>query len=190
MRAVLIEALVIGLLASIVGILLGLGLAEGLFWLFDQVGFTLPNSGLLQTRTIIVALIVGVLVTVIASLRPARRATRVPPIAAVREGARCRRTFLSLPGPSARRCSASRASRCSPAACSARALHDAAAPGHGRRRRADLLRGRVLLGPARDAALARPGRPGGKVRGRSGDPRARECDAEPPAHLPRRPPRS
>ncbi len=88
MRAVLIEALVIGLLASIIGILLGLGLAKGLFWLFDQVGFTLPNSGLLlQTRTIIVALIVGVLVTVIASLRPARRATRVPPIAAVREGA-------------------------------------------------------------------------------------------------------
>jgi putative ABC transport system permease protein len=88
MRAVLIEALVIGLLASIIGIVLGLGLAKGLFWLFDQVGFTLPNSGLLlQTRTIIVALIVGVLVTVIASLRPARRATRVPPIAAVREGA-------------------------------------------------------------------------------------------------------
>jgi putative ABC transport system permease protein len=88
MRAVLLEALVIGLVASVVGILLGLALARGLFWLFEQVGFTLPNSGLLlQTRTVIVAMIVGVLVTVIASLRPARRATRVPPIAAVREGA-------------------------------------------------------------------------------------------------------
>jgi putative ABC transport system permease protein len=88
MRAVLIEALVIGLLASAIGILVGLALAEGLFWLFEQVGFTLPNSGLLlEPRTVIVALIVGVLVTVIASLRPARRATRVPPIAAVREGA-------------------------------------------------------------------------------------------------------
>ncbi len=87
-RAVLIEALVIGLLASVSGIVVGLALAKGLFWLFDQVGFTLPNSGLLlETRTVIVALIVGVLVTVIASLRPARRATRVPPIAAVREGA-------------------------------------------------------------------------------------------------------
>ena len=88
LRTVLLEALVIGILASITGIVLGLGLAKGLFWLFEQVGFTLPNSGLLlETRTVIVSLIVGVVVTVIASLRPARRATRVPPIAAVREGA-------------------------------------------------------------------------------------------------------
>ena len=88
LRAVLVEALVIGVLASVVGLVCGLGLAKVLFWLFEKVGFTLPNSGLLlQTRTIIVALVVGILVTVIASLRPAIRATRVPPIAAVREGA-------------------------------------------------------------------------------------------------------
>jgi putative ABC transport system permease protein len=88
LRAVLIESLVIGILASITGLIAGLALAKGLFWLFEQVGFTLPNSGLLlQPRTVIVALIVGILVTVIASLRPAIRATRVPPIAAVREGA-------------------------------------------------------------------------------------------------------
>jgi putative ABC transport system permease protein len=88
MMSVLIEAFVMGVLASITGILLGLGLAMGLFWLFEQAGFTLPNSGLLlETRTVVVALIVGVLVTMLASFRPARRATRVPPIAAVREGA-------------------------------------------------------------------------------------------------------
>ena len=88
MRAVLIESLVMGVLASVVGLFLGLALGKGLFWLFDQFGFTLPNSGLLlKPRTVIVALVVGILVTVIASLRPARRATRVPPIAAVREGA-------------------------------------------------------------------------------------------------------
>jgi putative ABC transport system permease protein len=87
-RSILIEALVMGVLASVVGLFLGLALAKGLFSLFDAVGFTLPNSGLLfETRTIVVSLAVGILVTLVASLRPAFRATRVPPIAAVREGA-------------------------------------------------------------------------------------------------------
>jgi putative ABC transport system permease protein len=86
--SIFVEALVMGVLASIVGIALGLGLAKFLFWLFDQVGFTLPNTGLLfETRTVVVSLLAGILVTLVASLRPAMRATRVPPIAAVREGA-------------------------------------------------------------------------------------------------------
>jgi putative ABC transport system permease protein len=88
LRSIIVEAVVVGVLASIVGLFLGLGLAKGLFWLFDKIGFTLPNSGLtFETRTIVVALLVGIIVTVGASLRPAIRATRVPPIAAVREGA-------------------------------------------------------------------------------------------------------
>src|SRR5207247_11076834 len=88
LRSVIIEALVMGALASIVGLFLGLALAKGLFKLFEAVGFTLPNNGLVfETRTIIVALVVGILITLVASLRPALRATRVPPIAAVREGA-------------------------------------------------------------------------------------------------------
>ena len=88
LRTVIVEALVVGLFASVVGLFLGIALGKGLFKLFDAVGFTLPNNGLtVQTRTIIVSLIVGVLVTLVASLRPALRATRVPPIAAVREGA-------------------------------------------------------------------------------------------------------
>jgi putative ABC transport system permease protein len=86
--SIVVEALVMGALSAVVGILLGLGLATGLFKLFDAVGFTLPNSGLvLLPRTVVVSLIVGILVTLVASLRPALRATRVPPIAAVREGA-------------------------------------------------------------------------------------------------------
>ncbi|HEX9416487.1 MAG TPA: FtsX-like permease family protein [Gaiellaceae bacterium] len=88
LRSVLIESTAIGVIASVVGLFLGLALAKGLFALFEAVGFTLPNSGLLlQSRTIVVALVVGILVTIVASLRPALRATRVPPIAAVREGA-------------------------------------------------------------------------------------------------------
>ena len=88
LTSIIVEALVVGVIASVIGLFLGLGLAKLLFWLFDAVGFTLPNTGLLfETRTIVVALLVGVLVTLIASLRPAIRATRVPPIAAVREGA-------------------------------------------------------------------------------------------------------
>jgi putative ABC transport system permease protein len=86
--SIVIEALVVGTLAAVTGLFLGLGLAKLLFWLFDKAGFTLPNSGLIfETRTIVVSLLVGILVTLIASLRPAVRATRVPPIAAVREGA-------------------------------------------------------------------------------------------------------
>ncbi len=86
--SIVVEGFVIGTLASVVGIAVGLGLGVGLFKLFDAVGFTLPNNGLvLHTRTVIVALVVGILVTVLASLLPAFRATRVPPIAAVREGA-------------------------------------------------------------------------------------------------------
>jgi len=88
LRAVLIEAFVVGLIAAVIGLFVGFLLAKGLFSLFDSVGFTLPNSGIVfQTRTAVVAILVGVLVTVAASLRPAIRATRVQPIDAVREGA-------------------------------------------------------------------------------------------------------
>ncbi len=86
--SLVLEALVVGTLSSIAGLFLGLGLAKLLFWMFDAVGFTLPNQGLIfEPRTIVVSLVVGILVTLFASLRPALRATRVPPIAAVREGA-------------------------------------------------------------------------------------------------------
>ena len=88
LRSVMLEALVMGTLASVLGLFIGVALAKGLFSLFDAVGFTLPNNGLpLETRTVVVALLVGIVVTLLASLRPALRATRVPPIAAVREGA-------------------------------------------------------------------------------------------------------
>ncbi|TCM39555.1 ABC transporter permease [Kribbella sp. VKM Ac-2568] len=87
--SVVLEALVTGVVSAAVGLFLGLGIATGLFKIFDAAGLTLPNNGLVfRTRTVLVALAVGILVTLLASLRPAWRATRVPPIAAVREGAK------------------------------------------------------------------------------------------------------
>jgi len=86
--SIVVEALVMGVLASVAGLFAGLGLAKGLFKLFDVFGFTLPNSGIVfGSSTIATALAAGIVVTLVASLRPALRATRVPPIAAVREGA-------------------------------------------------------------------------------------------------------
>ncbi len=82
LRSVLLEALVIGLLASVVGLFLGLGLAKGLNSLFVSFGIDLPQaSTVFATRTIVVSLVVGVLITALAALRPALRATHVQPIA-------------------------------------------------------------------------------------------------------------
>ncbi|MDQ3849633.1 MAG: ABC transporter permease, partial [Actinomycetota bacterium] len=86
--SVVVEALVVGALASVAGLFLGVGLAKGLDALLIGVGIDLPTSGtVLAPRTIVVSLLVGVLITLAASVRPALRATRVPSIAAVREGA-------------------------------------------------------------------------------------------------------
>ncbi len=88
LRSVIVEALVIGILGSVAGLFLGLALAKGLNEVFVLIGIDLPTAGtVFETRTVVVCLVVGTVITLIASLRPARRATRVPPIAAVREGA-------------------------------------------------------------------------------------------------------
>lgn len=88
LRSVLLESFVIGLAASLAGLFAGLGLAKGLNAIFVAVGVNLPQAGMvLAGRTIVVSLLVGTLVTLAAGLFPAIRATRVPPISAVREGA-------------------------------------------------------------------------------------------------------
>ena len=94
--AVLLEALVIGALASAIGLVLGILLAVGLNKLFDALGFGLPTTDMvIATRTIIVAALVGVVVTVLAAFVPAIRATRISPILAVREGAELPKGRLS-----------------------------------------------------------------------------------------------
>jgi putative ABC transport system permease protein len=94
--SVIVEALVIGLLASVIGLFAGLGLAVGLNKLFVALNVELPQTDtVFATRTIVVSLLVGTLVTLVAGLSPALRATRVPPIAAVREGATLPRSTMA-----------------------------------------------------------------------------------------------
>ena len=86
--SVVAEALAIGTLASVAGLFLGFGLAKGLNALFVALELDLPTTdAVYATRTIVVSLLIGIVVTLVAGLAPAVRATRVPPIAAVREGA-------------------------------------------------------------------------------------------------------
>jgi putative ABC transport system permease protein len=80
------EAVVVGLLASFLGVLAGLGLAVGLNALLQAFGIDMPSGTLvLRPRTVAVALAVGLVVTVVSSLLPARRAAAVHPMAALRE---------------------------------------------------------------------------------------------------------
>jgi len=98
--SVILEAFVIGLLASIVGLFLGLLLAEGIESLFRTFDFELPSAErVFARRTVIVSLLAGVGVTLVAALFPAVRATRVPPISAVREGATLPKSRLAFLGP-------------------------------------------------------------------------------------------
>jgi putative ABC transport system permease protein len=84
--AVAAEALVLGVSASLLGLLCGLGFARGLGALFDAAGWGIPRGGMhLAARTVVVGLTVGIGVTLVAALVPAVRATRVPPVAAMRE---------------------------------------------------------------------------------------------------------
>ena len=86
MRSLLVEAFVVGVAASAVGVGLGLLVAKGLKVLMDVVGFSLPSTSLqLEPRTIWVSLLVGTVVTVVSALVPARRATKVLPVEALRE---------------------------------------------------------------------------------------------------------
>ncbi len=97
MQSVVFEGLLLGVGGAVLGLLGGVALAPALDQLFKAFGADLPDSGtVIETRTIVVSLLVGTTVTVLAGLAPAIRATRVPPLAAMREGVEIpRRTPLT-----------------------------------------------------------------------------------------------
>ena len=96
-RSVLAEAFLIGLLASLVGLGLGVLAAVGLEALLKGFGIALPVGPLVfEGSTAIVGLLVGVGVTVVSAISPARRAVRIPPVAALSD-------FQATQGESSRR---------------------------------------------------------------------------------------
>ncbi|MFE4392986.1 MULTISPECIES: ABC transporter permease [Streptomycetaceae] len=84
-RSVLIEAVLVGLTAAVTGLLAGIGIAAGLKSLLNgPMDANLPDGPLIiAPTTVVAALAVGVLVTVLAAWLPARRASRIAPVAAM-----------------------------------------------------------------------------------------------------------
>lgn len=83
-RSVLIEAFVVGLTAAVVGLVTGIGIAVGMRSLLGTTGATMPDGPLIVgPGTVVASLVVGVAVTMLAAWLPARRASRIAPVAAM-----------------------------------------------------------------------------------------------------------
>lgn len=86
MLAIGIEALIVGVIASVIGVFGGLAVATGLQSLLDRVGMGLPDASMrLLPRTVVVSMILGVGVTIFSAVFPAIRAGKVSPLAVMRE---------------------------------------------------------------------------------------------------------
>jgi putative ABC transport system permease protein len=86
LRSVVLEAAVTGVAGSVLGLFGGIGFAAGIRALFRAIGADLPSTAaVIATRTVIVSLSVGILVTIVSVIGPALRATRVSPMAALHE---------------------------------------------------------------------------------------------------------
>src|SRR6516164_2824211 len=88
MRSIRLEALLTGVFASTAGVILGIGLAQGLRLVLSAFGMELPSgSAVIEPRTVVVSMVTGIVVTVAAAWLPARRAAKVAPIEALRDTA-------------------------------------------------------------------------------------------------------
>lgn len=86
LKSVVIEALLLGVVGSLLGVAAGVGLAVGLMQLMSQLGMSLSTEDLtIAWTTPVVGIVLGVVVTVVSAFIPARRAGKVSPMAALRE---------------------------------------------------------------------------------------------------------
>ncbi|MCY0927236.1 FtsX-like permease family protein [Streptomyces sp. H27-H1] len=86
LKSVVIEALLLGVVGSLLGVAAGIGLAVGLMQLMSQLGMSLSTEDLtIAWTTPVVGIVLGVVVTVVSAFIPARRAGKVSPMAALRE---------------------------------------------------------------------------------------------------------
>ncbi len=84
-RMITMEALTLGIVATILGLFGGIGVANLLIFLFDAAGAGFPDTQtVLQVRTVVIAALVGVGITMVSVIVPSRKASRIPPVAAMR----------------------------------------------------------------------------------------------------------
>ena len=86
--SLLVEALIVGVLGSVIGFIAGIGLSRALSALLNAIGLEIPTRGLtINSDAVVQTVLIGTVITVLSAILPALRSGRVPPLAAMRDTA-------------------------------------------------------------------------------------------------------